>query len=155
MGTKILAAMSLAACAGLYGCDNSSPPPAATVQAAVPPCNCQTPAPPVQTATVSTYSRHHRIRHSSSYAYGHYDESQSEYSSDQSAYSSSQSRSYSYSEAESSGDAARRKSSWVDGYGRKHYTADSSVTISQPPDDHVRLAAWRGYDAKCDENDKP
>jgi len=146
MRTKILAAMSLLACAGLAGCDNSSTTPPANVQAAVPPCNCQTATPPAQTAAISPRVRHHRIRHSPSYAYS--DESQS-------ADSSSQSRSYSYSEAESSGDAARRDNVWVDGYGRKHYVAVASSENAPPADDHVRLAAWHGYDAKCDEKDKP
>jgi len=148
MRTKIFAAMSLVACAGLSGCDNPSTTPAANVQAAVPPCNCETSAPPAQTAVTSSQMKHHRVRHSASFAYSEYDESQS-------TSSSSQSRSYSTSEAESSGDAARRENSWVDGYGRRHYVAVASSEDAPPADDHVRLAAWHGYDAKCDEKDKP
>jgi len=155
MRTKILAAMSLLACAGLAGCDNSSTTPPANVQAAVPPCNCETQTPPAQTAATSSQARHHRVRHLSSYSYSEYDEHQSAYSSNQSADSSSQSQSYSYSEAESSEDAARRENAWVDGYGRKHYAAAASSENGPPVDDHVRLAAWHGYDAECDKNDKP
>lgn len=151
MRTKLLAAASIAACLGLAGCDDAAPPaPAPNTQAAAaPPCNCQTAAEaPVHHPAISRKARWHE-RHSASYSASY---STSEYDENESESADDRSRSRSYDRVESEGSGGEV---WVDGYGRSHYVVASAATISQPPDDRARRRPWHGYDAKCDEKDKP
>ena len=140
MRASLIATMSLLGCMGLAGCDNpTNPPPAAVVQAAPPPCNCQ----PQSVAAVQPQAP--RIVHRHRISYVSRDGYETQYS------SVSQSR----GESESEEQTAQQNDSnvWVDGFGRSHYAATASAAPAT--DEHARLAPWHGYDEKCDEKDKP
>lgn len=157
MGTKFLVAIGILACAGLSGCDNAGTPTAANTQASAQPCNCQTEAAAVP-AVAPEPATHHHTRHRSSYSQREYEQTEhyADNSSSRTYYQASgdyQSDTKTHSDFtdETSSSGASNQAVWVDGYGKRHFYTVAAVA-AQPPDDHARRDAWRGYDETCDDD---
>jgi hypothetical protein len=173
----LTAAVGLAICFTLFGCDQSpqqaqtaTPTPVAVAPPA--PCNCRQGA----VAPTIKMARYHIYRHRYGHRdhYGHHGHTLSEFL----AYSTSTSSSTA-SEAPSVreyrlGDEARyaqpehsemrtgssryqqggNDETWVDGFGRAHYAdfgplGDEHPGLISGNDEHERMRPWRGYNSDC------
>jgi hypothetical protein len=48
----------------------------------------------------------------------------------------------------------RADGSWIDGYGRSHWTGGDVTRSEQPDETEARLDSWHGYDADCPDQDQ-
>jgi hypothetical protein len=179
MRAMLTAAVGLAACFALFGCDQN--PQQAQTVAATPvavappaPCNCRQTAAALAVRVAHHFTYHHRYGRYDHYR--HHSHTLSEflaYSTSSSSYSANETssvREYRPGDEErySQTDYAQMRETasenhramtadagvWVDGFGKVHYADYGPLDDEHPgliagKDEHERQNPWRGYDSKC------